>query len=68
MLLASWLETDVSIRRAILLSLGELAWIVWPKLERRKLVPRLEELYLDDPDAGIHGADRVGAAPVAEGG
>ena len=48
-------KQDVSIRRAILLSLGEFVDRL-SELERRNLVPPLEGLYRDDPDAGIHGA------------
>ncbi len=48
-------EPDVSIRRAILLSLGEFVDRLSP-VERRNLVPRLEGLYRDEPDAGVHGA------------
>ena len=49
-------EQDVSSQRALLLSLGEFGLDRLPEVERRNLVPRLEALYRDDPDAGIHGA------------
>jgi formylglycine-generating enzyme required for sulfatase activity len=48
-------ETDVSVRRALLLSLGNydpkaLGW------KRDNLVAELVQVYRDDPDPGIHGA------------
>jgi formylglycine-generating enzyme required for sulfatase activity len=48
-------EPDVSIKRAILLSLGEFGLDRLPPVERQNLFPRLERLYRDDPDGGIHG-------------
>jgi formylglycine-generating enzyme required for sulfatase activity len=49
-------EKDVSIRRALLLSLGQFALDRLPQVERQNLLPRLLALYRDDPDPGIHGA------------
>jgi serine/threonine protein kinase/formylglycine-generating enzyme required for sulfatase activity len=49
-------EEEVSIRRAILLALGEFGPERLPSAERDKLIPRLIPLYRDDPDPGIHGA------------
>ncbi len=49
-------EQEVSVRRAILLSLGEFGLDRFPLAERRNLLPRLLRLYGDDPDPGIHGA------------
>lgn len=49
-------EADVSIRRALLLSLAEFDDDSLLPVERAELVPRLLELYRDDPDPGIHGA------------
>jgi serine/threonine protein kinase/formylglycine-generating enzyme required for sulfatase activity len=49
-------EKQVSARRAILLSLGEFGRDRLPQADREKLLPRLEHLYRDDPDPGIHGA------------
>ncbi len=46
----------MSIRRALLLSLGEFGLDRLPQVERRNLVPELTALYRDDEDAGIHGA------------
>src|SRR5262245_27160609 len=49
-------EPDVSARRALLLALAEFDQDRLPPHERAALVPRLLELYRDDPDPGIHGA------------
>jgi eukaryotic-like serine/threonine-protein kinase len=49
-------EPDVSARRALLLALGGFGEDRLPQVEREALVPRLLELYRDDPDPGIHGA------------
>jgi formylglycine-generating enzyme required for sulfatase activity len=51
-------EKDDSIRRALLLSLGEYGPDRLPPTERQKLLPRMVELYRNDPDPGIHGAAR----------
>lgn len=48
-------EDDVSIKRAILLSLGEFGLDRLPTVDRQNLIPRLVQLYRDDPDPGIHG-------------
>jgi formylglycine-generating enzyme required for sulfatase activity len=50
------LEPDVSVRRALLLVLGDFTEAQLPSAERQALVPRLLTLYRDDPDRGIHGA------------
>jgi formylglycine-generating enzyme required for sulfatase activity len=63
-------EQDVSVRRALILALGEYqAGQVSPSL-RGRLVPTLLAWYRDDPDPGIHGAidwllrhDHEGPAP-----
>ncbi|MBM4070902.1 MAG: formylglycine-generating enzyme family protein [Planctomycetes bacterium] len=49
-------ETDVSARRALLLSLGRYDLDGLPLAERQKLLPTILSLYQDDPDPGIHGA------------
>ncbi len=49
-------EPKVPIRRALLLSLGEYDTSRLPTAERKSLLPRLLQLYRDDPDAGLHGA------------
>jgi hypothetical protein len=49
------LESDVSIRRALVLMLGEMT----EKLsapQRQAIIARLLEIYVHDPDAGLHGA------------
>src|SRR5258708_30839523 len=51
-------EKDTSIRRALLLSLGEYGLDRLPLVERQNLLPRLLALYRNDPDPGIHGAVR----------
>ena len=50
------LEADVSIRRALILALGEFDERQLPAAYRRHLVPHLHALYARDPDPGIHGA------------
>jgi formylglycine-generating enzyme required for sulfatase activity len=49
-------EPDVSVRRALVLVLGEFDKDRLPPAEREALVPRLLGLYRDDPDSGMHGA------------
>lgn len=49
-------EPDVSLRRAILLSLGNFGMDRWSAGERRSFQTRLVQLYRDDPDPGLHGA------------
>jgi serine/threonine protein kinase/formylglycine-generating enzyme required for sulfatase activity len=49
-------EKEVSVRRAILLSLGEFGLDRLSLAERRSHLRRLLDLYQDDPDPGIHGA------------
>jgi hypothetical protein len=49
-------EPDVSARRVLLLALGEFGDKELPTVEREALLPRLFDLYRDDPDPGIHGA------------
>src|SRR5437667_1413052 len=49
-------ETDVSVRRALILSLGEYTGDQLPESLRRPLISRLLRWYRDDPDPGIHGA------------
>jgi formylglycine-generating enzyme required for sulfatase activity len=49
-------EPDVSVRRALLLSLGEFGEGALPPGERELLLPKLLGIYRDDPDAGLHGA------------
>ena len=49
-------ETDVSIRRALILSLGEFDTTQIPVAQRKVLIARLLDLYRTDPDPGLHGA------------
>ena len=49
-------EQEVSVKRAILLSLGEFGLDRLSLAERRNFLPRVLRLYGDDPDPGIHGA------------
>jgi formylglycine-generating enzyme required for sulfatase activity len=49
-------QRDNSIRRALLLILGEFSEQRLPTAEREQLTPRLLDLYANDPDPGIHGA------------
>jgi formylglycine-generating enzyme required for sulfatase activity len=46
-------EKDVSVRRALLLALGEFKL---PTGERDRLIPMVLRLYQEEPDAGLHGA------------
>ncbi len=49
-------QSDVSIRRALILILGEFSQQQLSSEAREGLVPRLLDLYANDPDPGIHGA------------
>jgi len=49
-------ETDVSARRALILSLGGFTKEQLTESVRRRLVATLLRWYRDDPDGGIHGA------------
>jgi formylglycine-generating enzyme required for sulfatase activity len=49
-------QEEVSIRRALLLILGEFNEQQLPPSQRERLAPRLLDLYANDPDPGIHGA------------
>jgi formylglycine-generating enzyme required for sulfatase activity len=49
-------ETDVSVRRALILSLGEFTAEQLPAAKRQALVPWLLSIYREDPDPGIHSA------------
>src|SRR5262245_19488373 len=57
LLLTRWqTEPDVSVRRALLLALGEYDDKQLPPTARRDLAATLVERYRTDPDAGMHGA------------
>lgn len=49
-------ETDVSARRALILSLGEYTADQIPPTLRQSVIDRLRVWYRNDPDPGIHGA------------
>ncbi|MGA2258683.1 MAG: SUMF1/EgtB/PvdO family nonheme iron enzyme, partial [Thermoguttaceae bacterium] len=49
-------EKDVSIRRALILYLGEFDTKQFPVAERQPLIATLLDLYRNDPDPGLHGA------------
>jgi serine/threonine protein kinase/formylglycine-generating enzyme required for sulfatase activity len=49
-------ETDTSIRRALVLSLGEHPEKQFSQEQRQQAVPWLLEMYRDDPDPGLHAA------------
>jgi serine/threonine protein kinase/formylglycine-generating enzyme required for sulfatase activity len=49
-------ETDVTIRRALLLSLGEFDEKGFPHDEREELLPKLRETYRTATDPGLHAA------------
>jgi hypothetical protein len=51
-------ENDISIGRALLLSLGEYGPDRLPPTERQNLLPGMLDLYRNNPDPGIHGAAR----------
>ncbi|WP_166822451.1 protein kinase domain-containing protein [Thalassoroseus pseudoceratinae] len=48
------LEDDVSIRRALIQSLGGLDMSQIPASDRERIAEQLEELYVNHPDSGIH--------------
>ena len=49
-------ENEVSIHRALILTLGEFGAQQFSEEERAAATPRLLDLYANDPDPGIHGA------------
>jgi formylglycine-generating enzyme required for sulfatase activity len=49
-------EKDLTIRRALLLSLGEYGLAALSSKERQSLSPKLREVYRSDSDAGLHAA------------
>lgn len=49
-------EADASIRRALVLSLGEYPAAQLPRSERAALTPWLLKAHRDDPDSGLHSA------------
>ena len=49
-------ESDVTIRRALVLTLGEFNDTQLPVAERKPLIEKLLVIYENEPDAGLHGA------------
>jgi formylglycine-generating enzyme required for sulfatase activity len=49
-------KKDVSIRRALLLSLGGFGPDRLTPADRERLIPKVWQLYREEPDAGLHGA------------
>ena len=49
-------ETEVSIRRALIQSLGGLDSERIPLVDRNQIAEQLQALYVNDPDPGIHGS------------
>jgi formylglycine-generating enzyme required for sulfatase activity len=49
-------QDDVSIRRALILTLGEFSEQQFQSDRRERSIPHLLDLYANDPDPGIHGA------------
>ena len=49
-------EPDITIRRALLLSLGELNEKELPPASRTSLLPKLQTIYRTDADPGLHAA------------
>ena len=47
-------ETDVTIRRALLLILGEFDELALPAEDRQALLPKIQNLYRTDTDPGVH--------------
>jgi formylglycine-generating enzyme required for sulfatase activity len=50
------IETDVTIRRALVLALGEFTDSQLPMARRQPLIEKLLDVYENEPDAGLHGA------------
>ncbi|MDB5348467.1 MAG: stkP 5 [Schlesneria sp.] len=50
------IESDITIRRALYLSLGEFDEQMLPLETRQKLIPKLREIYRTDADPGLHAA------------
>jgi hypothetical protein len=49
-------ENDITVRRALVLSLGEFGAEQLPPHSRQALLPKLRAIYRTDGDAGLHGA------------
>src|SRR5262249_7786568 len=49
-------ESDMTIRRALLLSLGQFSEKDFTPEDRKSLLPKLQEMYRTAPDSGLHAA------------
>lgn len=49
-------DRETSIRRALMLALGEFDDLQLPQAERERILPQIIELYQNDADAGVHGS------------
>jgi formylglycine-generating enzyme required for sulfatase activity len=49
-------ETEISVRRALILCLGEFTEEQLPAVQRQPVIDRLLDWYRHDPDPGVHGA------------
>jgi serine/threonine protein kinase/formylglycine-generating enzyme required for sulfatase activity len=49
-------EPDLTIRRALMLSLGEFGEKDFPPNERKAMLPKLQEMYRTEADPGLHAA------------
>jgi serine/threonine protein kinase/formylglycine-generating enzyme required for sulfatase activity len=49
-------DRATSLRRALLLALGQFDESQFTPADRERLLPRIMEIYADDPDAGVHSA------------
>jgi eukaryotic-like serine/threonine-protein kinase len=49
-------ETDLTIRRALILSLGEFSEKEFSPDARKAMLPKLQHIFLNDPDPGLHAA------------
>jgi formylglycine-generating enzyme required for sulfatase activity len=49
-------ETDLSVRRALVLALGEFDEATLPAASRTALLPKVQQMYRTDPDPGLHSA------------
>ena len=49
-------DPETSVRRALILALGTYGADTFSPADRQPLIPKLLDLYRNDPDAGIHGS------------
>ena len=58
------IEPDVTIRRALVLTLGQFNETQLPAAQRQPLIQKLLAVYQNEPDAGLHGASRMAASEM----